>query len=401
MSRLDELIRELCPDGVEYKNVGEVCEILRGKRLTKSQLLENGKYPVLHGGLSPLGYYDKYNRKANTTIVVNTGNAGSVYYYDKTFWSSDACFSLYPNENVLDRFLFYCVSSKEDIIKSKVRSGAMPTIDSSAVGNLVIPVPPLPVQREIVRILDNFTELTAELTAELNKRQKQYEYYRDLLLTFNRADETVLTDRQTDLIWISLSDLVYTRNGYTPSKDHTVYWTNGSVPWFRMEDIRENGRILSDAIQKVSESAVKGQPFPQNSIIVATSATIGEHALITVPSLANQRFTYLMLKEEYKELVNMKFIYYYCFKLDDYCKENLNQGNFASVDMKKFAKFIFPIPSLEVQRRIVSILDHFDALCNDLTSGLPAEIEARQKQYEYYRDKLLTFKPKEAAGASD
>ena len=115
--------------------------------------------------------------------------------------------------------------------------------------------------------------------------------------------------------------------------------------------------------------------------------------MIRVPSLANQRFTYLVLQEEYRKLVDIKFLYYYCFKLDVYCKENLNQGNFASVDMKKFAKFEFPIPPLKEQRRIVSILDRFDALCNDLTSGLPAEIEARQKQYEYYRDRLLTFKP--------
>jgi len=154
-----------------------------------------------------------------------------------------------------------------------------------------------------------------------------------------------------------------------------------------MEDIRENGRILSEATQYVSESAVKGNPFPANSIIVATSATIGEHALITVPSLANQRFTYLMLKDQYKDMFDAKFLYYYCFKLDIYCKECLNQGNFASVDMKKFAKFEFPLVPLEVQREIVRILDNF----TELTAELTAERTARKKQYEYYRDKLLSF----------
>ena len=126
-----------------------------------------------------------------------------------------------------------------------------------------------------------------------------------------------------------LSEIFNTRNGYTPSKKEKNFWENGTVPWFRMEDIRENGGILDHAMQYVSINAIKGDPFPENSIIVATSATIGEHALITVPSIANQRFTYLMVKEQYKDDYDPKFLYYYCFKLDEYCKECLNQGKFC------------------------------------------------------------------------
>lgn len=188
-----------------------------------------------------------------------------------------------------------------------------------------------------------------------------------------------------------LGELFNTKNGYTPSKSNPEFWENGTVPWFRMEDIRENGRILSKATQYVSRKAIKGEPFPENSIIVATSATIGEHALITVPSLANQRFTYLMLKDQYKDMFDVKFLYYYCFRLDSYCKECLNQGNFASVDMKKFTKFKFPVVPLPVQREIVRILDSFTELTAELTAKLTAELTARKKQYEYYRNKLLTF----------
>lgn len=141
--------------------------------------------------------------------------------------------------------------------------------------------------------------------------------------------------------YMPLSELFFTRNGYTPSKSNPEFWNEGSIPWFRMEDIRENGRILSDSSQYISEKAVKGQVFPENSIIVATSATIGEHALVTVPSLANQRFTYLVLKEQYQDLFDIKFLFYYCFKLDEYCKANLNQGNFASVDMKNLQSLSF------------------------------------------------------------
>ena len=188
-----------------------------------------------------------------------------------------------------------------------------------------------------------------------------------------------------------LSEIFNTRNGYTPSKKEKNFWENGTVPWFRMEDIRENGGILDHAMQYVSINAIKGDPFPENSIIVATSATIGEHALITVPSIANQRFTYLMVKEQYKDDYDPKFLYYYCFKLDEYCKECLNQGNFASVDMKKFAKFQFPRLPIEIQREIVRMLDIYTESVVEFQRQLTAELTARKAQYSYYRDKLLTF----------
>ena len=183
----------------------------------------------------------------------------------------------------------------------------------------------------------------------------------------------------------TIRELFDTRNGYTPSKSNTTFWENGTIPWFRMEDIRENGRILSDSIQHVSEHAVKGEIFPENSLIIATSATIGEHALITVPSLANQRFTYLMLKKEWENSFDIKFLFYYCYKLDEWCLSHLNQGNFASVDMKQFQTFKFPVPPLEVQREIVRVLDRFTLLSAELS----AELKERKLQYEYYREQLI------------
>ena len=139
-----------------------------------------------------MGFYDKANRKAGTTIVINTGNAGCVFYIDKEFWSSDACFSLYPHSNILDRYLYFFLSSKEDVLKGKIRAGAMPTIDANAVNNLQIPVPPLSEQRRIVAILDRFdalcNDLTSGLSAEIEARRKQYEYYRDKLLNFKERN---------------------------------------------------------------------------------------------------------------------------------------------------------------------------------------------------------------------
>lgn len=191
---------------------------------------------------------------------------------------------------------------------------------------------------------------------------------------------------------VRLGELFDTRNGYTPSKSEASYWDqSGNIPWFRMEDLREGGRILSDAAQHITSAAIKGTPIPANSLIVSTSATIGEHALITVPFLANQRFTCLTVKKEYDCLVEIKYLFYFCYRLSDYCKQHLNQGNFASVDMGKFYDFEFMIPTIAEQKRIISILDRFDSLCNDISNGIPAEIEARRIQYEFYRDKLLSF----------
>ena len=188
--------------------------------------------------------------------------------------------------------------------------------------------------------------------------------------------------------WKTLNEIFHLKNGYTPSKGVKEYWENGSIPWFRMEDIRENGRVLNTALQKVSESAVKGgKLFPANSIIIATSATIGEHALITIPFLANQRFTVLSLKPEYIDKFNIYFLYHYCFTLDDWCQKNTTMSSFASVDMNGFRKFLIPIPPLPVQTEIVKILDALTALTSELTS----ELTLRRKQYEYYREKLLSF----------
>jgi len=198
--------------------------------------------------------------------------------------------------------------------------------------------------------------------------------------------------------WLAMSEIFEIKNGYTPSKAKPEYWTNGTIPWFRMEDIRTNGRILEDSIQHITPEAVKGgRLFPANSIILATTATIGEHALIIADSLANQRFTNLSIRKSLADELDMKFFFYYMFIVDEWCKNNTNTSGFESVDMVKFKKLQIPIPPMKEQQRIVAILDKFETLVNDISEGLPAEIAARRQQYEYYRDKLLTFKRKEDA----
>lgn len=205
--------------------------------------------------------------------------------------------------------------------------------------------------------------------------------------------------------WKSVAEIFHVKNGYTPSKSKKEYWENGTIPWFRMDDIRANGQVLSQSIQNITKSAVKaGKLFPANSMIFATSATIGEHALVTVPYLANQRFTNLTLKDEYTEIFNCKFLFYYGFLLAEWCKKNTTKSSFASVDMDGFRKFPIPIPcpedpkkSLSIQADIVRILETFAGPNAGLTAALNVELEARKKQYSYYRDQLLGFEGRDVA----
>ena len=180
MSKLEELIQQYCPDGVEYVRLGDVLSVNRGKRLTKTQLSDDGKYFVYHGSKdTPLGKYSQFNVKGKTTIVVNTGGIGGVKFCDENFWCSDGSFWIGHSSLLNDKYVYYYLSPKESYFASQKRVGGVPTIDRSTVENVEIPVPPLPVQEEIVRILDAFTELQAEL----QKRKQQYSYYLCLLYT--------------------------------------------------------------------------------------------------------------------------------------------------------------------------------------------------------------------------
>lgn len=319
-------------------------------------------------------------------IAIPWGGNPIVQYYKGKFVTADNRIATSNNTKILDnKFLYYFLLSKLDVISSFYRGSGIKHPSMYHVLEMLIPIPPLSVQIEIVKILDALTALTSELTSELILRQKQYEYYREKLLSEEELGKVGFE-------WRTIDEVFHLKNGYTPSKSIKKYWENGTIPWFRMEDIRENGRILNTSLQKVSESAVKGgRLFPANSIIVATSATIGEHALITIPFLANQRFTVLSLKPEYIDKFNIYFLYYYCFIFDDWCLKNTTVSSFSSVDMNGFRKFRIPLIQLEEQQRIVSILDKFETLTNSITEGLPLAIEQSQKRYEYYRELLLSF----------
>ena len=194
----------------------------------------------------------------------------------------------------------------------------------------------------------------------------------------SRLDDLIAEYCPDGVEYRELQEIFTIRNGYTPSKRESTFWENGTIPWFRMEDIRLNGRVLFDSIQHITPRSVKGSLFPADSIIISTLATIGLHALIKNDFLANQQFTCLTRKPTYQNLLLPEFISYYSFELAEWCQKNINVSGFASVDMSAFKKFQFPIPPIPIQEEIVAILDRFEALGSDLKDGLPAEIAARR-----------------------
>ena len=406
MSKLQELINKLCPNGVEFKKLKELAEIGTGSS-DKKDANTNGKYPFFVRSKN-IEKHNAFEFDEEAIIIPGEGGIGDIFHYIKGKYAlHQRVYRIhFTCDSINVKFAYYYLFAHfKSFIMKKAVSATVTSIRKPMIEDFFLPIPPIEVQEEIVRILDSFSDYAAELQAELQARKQQYEYYRNLLLTFNPSAYGCGTDdEQKDGVttwgghnykieWKKMGDVFEMRNGYTPSKNNSEFWVGGTIPWFRMDDIRENGRILSDSIQHITPSAIKGKGlFEANSFILATTATIGEHALIIADSLANQRFTNLKVRKSLSNLLVTKFIYYYMFIVDDFCKKNTNVSGFASVDMDKLKRMPFPIPPLELQEKIVAILDRFETLVNDLTNGLPAEIAAVKDQYEYYRNKLLTFK---------
>ncbi|GAA6775859.1 restriction endonuclease subunit S [Helicobacter pylori] len=433
MHKIERLLQTLAPKGVEFRKLGEVFEIKNGYTPSKNNpefwekgtipwfrmedIRENGrilKDSIQH--ITPKALKGKKLFPKNSIIISTTATIGehALLIVDSLANQQFTFLSKKANCNIaLDmKFFFYQCFLLGEWCKKNTNVSGFASVDMTAFKKYKFPIPPLEIQQEIVKILDAFTELNTELNTELKARKKQYEYYQNMLLDFkgihlNHKDakmsakpypkrlKTLLqTLAPKGVEFRKLGEVFEIKNGYTPSKNNPEFWEKGTIPWFRMEDIRENGRILKDSIQHITPKALKGKKlFPKNSIIISTTATIGEHALLIVDSLANQQFTFLSKKANCNIALDMKFFFYQCFLLGEWCKKNTNVSGFASVDMTAFKKYKFPIPPLEIQQEIVKILDQFSILTTDLLAGIPAEIEARKKQYEYYREKLLAFKP--------
>lgn len=379
MSKLNDLITRLCPDGVELKKLGEVLKICNGKDYKSFGV---GDIPVYGSGgiiaCIDTAIYDK-----PSVLIPRKGSVDKLYYVDVPFWTVDTIFftEIYT-ELANPKFIYY--SLQKEHLEKLNQAGGVPSLTKSVLSEVKIPVPPLEVQREIVRILDSFTELTAELKAELTARRQQYEYYRDLLLTFDDVKQVEFK---------KLGEIAEIRSGWGfPNKEQGV--SEGDLPFYKVSDMNhpENLTYMSTAGNYVSYETAKKlgcNPAPKDTIIfpkIGVAISTNKKRMLSGIACYDNNVMGVIVGEQ----VLARFIYF----LFDRCNlMNFSNGEGAVPSIRKstLEKWEIPVPNLEEQERIVKILDRFDKLCNDLSEGLPAEIEARQKQYEYYRDKLLSF----------
>ena len=380
MNKVEELIRQLCPEGVEYKRLDEIFTISRGRVISKEYLSQNsGKYPVYssqtanNGQIGKIATYD-YNGEY-LTWTTDGANAGTIFYRNEQFSITNVCGLLKANTiNVVPKFAYYVLSV---VMKSYVSSGmGNPKLMSNVVAKIQIPIPQLPVQQEIVTILDTFTQLEAELEAELEARKKQYEYYRNELLTFGDEVE-----------WKTLGDIcdIYDGTHQTPK------YTNSGVPFVSVQNIN-NIYGTEKYISLDDFNKYKYKPR-KDDLFMTRIGDIGTCALVENDDPLAYYVTLTLIRMKHRVILPrfLKHIIESNIGKSELYKRTLVNAVPIKINLGDIGKITIPIPPLAEQERIAGILDKFDALVNDISIGLPAEIEARRKQYEYYREKLLSF----------
>ena len=385
MSKIFDLINELCPKGVEFRELGEIADIVRGQRVTKAELQNDGKYPVVSGGIKPLGFLNKFNREANTITVAQYGTAGYINFIEEKFWANDVCYCIFPKKEISNKFLLYCLMKNQEFIYS-LRTNAIPAhLPQKLLSEIKLPVPPMEVQREIVRILDSFTLLTAELTAELTARKKQYEFYRDFLLSFDELDKN---GGGCELKM--LGDIGEVRMCKRILKEQTS--SNGEIPFYKIGTFgKEADAYISKELFDEYRSKYS---YPKiGEVLISASGTIGRAVIFNGNDAYFQDSNIVWIENDEGQVLN-KYLFYF-YQIADW---NIAEGGtIKRLYNDNLKKIKIPVPSLQTQQKVVEILDKFDTLVNSITEGLPREIELRRKQYEHYRELLLNFKPKMTA----
>lgn len=392
-----------------WKTLCEIADISTGNSNT-NEAVEDGKYPFFVRSQEPLR---KNNYEYDETAIITAGDGagvGKVYHYiEGKYALHQRAYRIHINTaDVLPRYYFHYMKAKFlPYIQKTMFQGSVPSIRKPMLNAFPVPVPSLEIQERIVNVLDDFekicTDLKIGLPAEIEARQKQYEYYRDKLLTFAETGNTILSRAEQSRALIKLMQYVFgyavvslqdvvkkSCSGGTPKKGVSEYYEDGNIPWLRTQEVVFRDICKTECF--ITESAVKNSAakwIPENCVIVAISgATAGRCAINKIPLTTNQHCLNL---EVDPEMALYRYVYYcICAKQEELLAKK--EGARGDLNSTRILSLQIDLPSIEEQKRIISILDRFDAICNDLTSGLPAEIEARQKQYEYYRDKLLTFK---------
>ncbi|WQX85961.1 restriction endonuclease subunit S [Helicobacter pylori] len=420
MHKIERLLQTLAPKGVEFRKLGEVCDFQKGKSITK-KAVTFGKVPVISGGRQPAYYHNEANRSGETIAISSSGvYAGYVSYWDIPVFLADS-FSVSPKQKTLmPKYLFHYLTTQQDAIHATKSTGGIPHVYSKDLQNFLIPIPPLEIQQEIVKILDAFTELNTELNTELKARKKQYQYYQNMLLDFNDINQshkdakerlaqknypkrlkTLLhTLAPKGVEFRKLGDIILSlKTGLNPRKFFKLNTPNANNYYVTVRELEEYTIKFTHQTDRIDDNALslclKRSNLEKDDILFSGTGTIGKVSII------KENPNNWAIKEGIYSIKPNKKIVFPRFLM--FCFENLNIQNdiksksfggiVKSISMNDLQQITIPIPPLEIQQEIVKILDQFSLLTTDLLAGIPAEIKARKKQYEYYREKLLTFKP--------
>jgi len=402
MSQIDAMIQELCPKGVNVEQLGDIATLVRGNGMPKSVLVESGVGAIHYGQI-----YTRYKTWTTDTIsfvapetavrlahaepgdIIITNTSENLDDVGKAVaWLGDREIVTGGHATIIKhsldpKYLSYWLQSPSFSMQKRGLATGTKVIDVSAkqLAKVRIPVPPLEVQREIVRVLEQFTQLEAELEAELEARRRQYEHYRQDVLTF-ASDASVR--------WSSLGEISSrVSSGGTPTSGRSDYY-GGDIPWVRTQEV-DFGYINSTG-KAITDSGLKNSSanwIPANCVIVAMyGATAAKVAINSIPVTTNQACCNLEIDPAQADF---RFVFHWISSEYEGLKA-LGEGSQSNLNAKKVKNYRIPVPSLNCQQRIVELLDKFDGLVNDISIGLPAELAARRKQYEHYRDRLLTFK---------
>ena len=393
MSKLEELIARLCPDGVEYKELGEVLKIKNGKDYKG---FDFGNIPV-YGSGGIMTYIDQYVYDKPSVLIPRKGSIDKLYYVDTPFWNVDTIFyTEINNKIVLPRYVYHCLLKEH--LEQYNTAGGVPSLTQKVLNKVKVPVPPLEVQREIVRVLDSYTvfnnELKEQLEKELAARQKPYEFYRDMLLNFDDIRAGGTNVKQLGYPYIPLGSISTIARGASPRPIKSFITDSmEGINWIKIGDVKAGSKYISETAEKITKEGAKKSRFvKKGDFILSNSMSFGRPYIMKIEGCIHDGWLSI---SDFNQYFLPDFLYH-LLNSDVYQSIMRQKASFGGAVQNLNADIVksmlVPMVPLSEQQRIVDILDRFDALCNDITSGLPAEIEARKKQYEYYRDKLLTFK---------
>lgn len=396
---------------VEWTELGEIAKIKHGKDWKN---LDSGAVPV-YGSGGVMGYVNKYSYDKPTVLIPRKGTITNIFYVDIPFWNVDTIYYTdIATSKIIPKYFYHFMKSL-NLMALDTGSGR-PSLTQAILNKLLIPIPSpdnpeksLAIQSEIVRILDTFTALTNELTNELKLREKQYNYYRDNLLNFNwisgggggnLSDRSFVSDMvmfhrlygNVEVEWVALGDVAKIRRGASP-RPIAKYMTEESngIPWIKIGDTSPGNKYINKTLQKVTvEGAKKSRILNPGDFVISNSMSFGRPYILRITGAIHDGWASI---SGFGERLNPDYLYHYLSSknVQNYWESKINSGSVSNLNADIIKTLPVPLPDKHQQERISVLLDKFDTLGNSVSEGLPREIELRRKQYEYYRDLLLSF----------